>query len=225
MPSEYEIKMSKLGGIVEMIAHFSVAKLRVLYDLAEHLWGEGEEDWLYQLKKFLRKEQSWVGACAEKKTFLKCISGNESLVIDAVDGSKLLKDAKDTFAEIDPNFKNWGADASGWETPETPVRVYRMKKDATFAQMFGSLGYNVEKIYLCQDQILNFVRKYQAWLRTGGYATFFLFQSKENLFVAKVYFTSLHSLYDSLSVRIYQFGHIRIWRADKHRRVVIPQLA
>ena len=45
--------------------------------------------------------------------FLKLISGNESLVLDAADGKEILADAKDIFAYIDSDLRNYGADEKG----------------------------------------------------------------------------------------------------------------
>ncbi len=153
--------------------------------------------------------------------FLKLISGGEALIIDAVDGSETLADAKDTFAHIDPNFKNYGADEKGPATKEAPVRVYEMAKDATLAQMFGSLNSDVRKLRLSQAQIKNFVKKYRNWLRADGYETLFLFESNGQLFVARVYVRSD----GGLRVRVSCFGSSRDWYADDRFRVVVLQLA
>jgi len=210
-----------LGEVVRKIVDLSLETLKVIYDLAEKLSGEAGQEWLVQLKKFLRKENCWANVVKVKEAFLKLISGGKSLTIDAVDGSEVLADAKDMFpAGIDSDFKNWEADEPSQPTAETPVDVHEMKKDATFSQMFGELNFDVRRLCLTQHQIKNFVKKHRNWLRTEGYATFFLFESKSNFFVARVRF----HFDDGLHVYVRQFEDSRVWRAGGRRRVVVPQL-
>ncbi|MBU4375188.1 hypothetical protein KKH38_01655 [Patescibacteria group bacterium] len=152
--------------------------------------------------------------------FLRRIS-NEPLIIDAVDGLEILADATDMFAGIDSDFENWGADEPGQETGEVGAVVYEITKDGTFAQLFGSLSGDVQKLCFTQAQIKRFVKKYRSWLRVDGYGTFFLFQSKGEFFVASVHVRSG----GSLSVRVDRFDFTCVWRAGHRRRVVVPQLA
>lgn len=117
---------------------------------------------------------------------LKLISGDERIVIDTVDGLETLPNANDVFAYIDSDFVSWGADEQGPATKETPAAVYEIAKNATFAQMFESLGSDLNKLCFTQSQIKNFAKKHRNWLRTEGYGTFFLFKSKNSFFVAGV---------------------------------------
>lgn len=152
--------------------------------------------------------------------FLKLISGGESLILDAVDGTEILTNAKEMFAWIDSDFNDWGAHEPGKPTAETTVDVYEMAKDATFSQMFSELNVDVSKLCLTQHQIKNFVKKHQ-WLRTGGYGTFFLFKSNGVFFVARVYFSSD----DGLHVHVSRFESSDVWYAGCRHRLVIPRLA
>ena len=95
-----------------------------------------------------------------------------------------------------------------------------MVKDGTFKQLFGSLEGDVAKLCFTQTQIKNFVKKHRNWLRTDGYGTFFLFQSKEKFFVADV-----HVLSDGLHVYVYEFEDSFVWGAEDRHRLVVPQLA
>ncbi|MBU4142712.1 hypothetical protein KJ590_01785 [Patescibacteria group bacterium] len=208
-----------LGALIRKIVDLPLEMLNVIYDLSEKLSGEAGQEWLTELKKFLRKENCWTGVVAE--TILRLISGGKSLVLDSVDGTETLADAKDMFAYIDSDFKNYGADEPGQPTAETPVGVHEMIKDAAFSQMFGSLSSDVRKLCLTQHQIKNFVKKHRKWLRTEGYATFFLFESKGQFFVAGVRFHAVGSLH----VLVYRFGLAHVWRAEHRHRVVVPKLA
>ena len=211
-------KETMLGKILVKIAGFPLAMLRVLYDLVEKLAGEASQEWLAELKKFLRKEKCCTDVVAE--VFLKLISGDETIVLDAVDGKEVLANAKDIFAYIDSNFNNWGAEKPGQPTGKTPVKIYEMAKDANFSQMFGSLSADARKLCLTQAQIKGFVKKYRNWLRADGYATFFLFESNGQFFVADVDVCSV-----GLYVLVHEFEDGHVWNADYRHRVVVPQLA
>ncbi len=153
--------------------------------------------------------------------FLKLIPGAQPVVIEAVSGTEVLADATDTFAYIDSDFKGYGADAPGPATKDTPVFVYELTEDATFAQMFASLGTDLNKACLTQAQIKCFVRKHRNWLRTDGYGTFFLFKSKDQFFVADV---DVHSD-GTLGVGVYRLEYDYVWHAGLRHRVVALQLA
>ena len=155
----------------------------------------------------------------EGEKILKLIQN--SLMLDKLNGSEILADAKDVFAYIDSDFKNWKADEMGVATEETAVDVYEMTKDATYVQMFGSLSTDLNKLCLTQAQIKNFVVKHRQYLRMDGYATFFLFKSNNHFFVAYVYFNDA----DKLAVGVSRLGYGNVWRADFRLRFVVPQLA
>jgi hypothetical protein len=209
-----------LGALMRKIMDLPLEMLGTIYDLVEKLSGEAGQEWLTELKKFLRKENCWTGVV--KETILRLISGSESLVLDAVNGTEILANAEDVFTYIDSDFKNWGADEAGQATTETPAEVYEMEeKDATFSQIFGELSSDVKKLCFTQHQIKNFVKKYRNWLRTDGYATFFLFESKGRFFVARVAFLSD----GGLRVNVDRFELGLVWLARHRLRFVVPQLA
>lgn len=157
----------------------------------------------------------------KSKTILRLISEEEHLVIGATDGTEIIADATDTFPGwIDSDFRAYGADEASGPTVETPVAVYEMVKDATFAQMFGSLGADTQKLCLTQSQIIGFVKAHRDWLRTDGYATFFLVRSKGKFFVASVSFVDG----GRLGVYVRRFEGDRAWSAVYRHRLVVPQL-
>jgi len=166
------------------------------------------------------QRQVLMGKQIEKEMILRIISGSEELKLDAVDGNQTIYNSKGVFTSIDSDFKNYGANTTGSATKETNVDVYEMVKDATFAQMFGSLGNDLDKLCLTQHQILNFISKHKNWLRSDGYATFFLFKSGENFFVANVYFDDD----GSLGVDVFRFELDHVWDTKYRHRVVLPQL-
>ncbi|MFH1608977.1 MAG: hypothetical protein ABH951_03120 [Patescibacteria group bacterium] len=154
----------------------------------------------------------------KEESILKLISTGENLKLDACDGKKTIYDSKDVFAWKDDDFKNWKVNTTGPATAEISADIYEMAKDATFAEMFSSLG-DLHKLCLTQSQILNFIAKHKNWLRTEGYGTFFLFKANGNFFVASVNVNS-----DGLSVHVIRLEDDIVWNAEGRHRIVIPQL-
>jgi hypothetical protein len=76
-----------------------------------------------------------------------------------------------------------------------------------------------KKQILTQEQILYFIKNHEDKLRDDGYATFFLFESHGEFFVAYVYFYS----FGSLSVSVGRFESAFVWGAEYRRRLVVPQ--
>ncbi|MDI6820628.1 MAG: hypothetical protein QMD65_00410 [Patescibacteria group bacterium] len=207
-----------------------ISALMFLIDVLSRLFKEvkklgGTEDVFYSLKdesKIQEIARILVGK-AEKKIlqFLRLISAGESIILDSVDGSETLYDATDVFAYRDSDFKNYGANKKGLRTEATPVQVYEMVKDATFAQMFGSLSSDLNALCFTQSQIKNFAKKHRHWFKTDGCSMFFLFKSNNQFFVTYVY---VHS--DStLDVNVNRFENGNVWNAEFRYRLVVPQLA
>lgn len=193
----------------------------VLVDLLEKLVGDNWEEWLMEIKKFLRKEPCWVkGATRVGNSAIRLLSGNETITIASCDGTQTLAQARKTFPGwIDDDFKNWNLDKQGMATEETTVQVHEPVRNATFAQMFGSLGNDLDKLCLTQHQIKAFCEKYSNWLCTDNYTTFFLLKVEDQFFVARVNVSS-----DGLCVYVYRLEHGCVWRAGRHYRVMLPQL-
>lgn len=166
------------------------------------------------------QREALMGKQPEKVLYLKLLFGAETLMLDALDGKETLATAKEVFPSgIDGNFKNWGTNKPGIATKEQAVDVQELVKDGTFAQMFGSLGTDLDKLCLTQSQIKNFCKKHPQWLRQNGYATFFLFKVEDQFFVAKVLVNS-----GGLYVNVYRFEVGYVCHAVYSHRMVVPQL-
>mgnify|MGYP001612769123 FL=1 len=150
---------------------------------------------------------------------LRLISGGKSVKLDATDGKETLTKAKDVFVYVDPDFKNWGCDVKSEATPETEVAVYEMVKDGTFQQLFGGFGENLDRLCLSQAQIKAFARDQKNWLRSDGYATFFLFKVGSDFFVAYV---DVYAV--GLNVYVCRLSNDYVWHAESRHRIVVPQL-
>lgn len=167
------------------------------------------------------QREALMGKQPEKEAILKLISGAHEIAIETCDGTQTVAAAKETFKSgIDGDFKRWGTNKPGVSTERTVVEVHEMVKDATFAQMFGSVGTDLDKLCLTQHQIKLFCEVHKEWLRKDGYATFLLFKVEDQFFVAGVGVDS-----DGLGIHVYGFEHGRVWRAEVRHRMVVPQLA
>lgn len=151
--------------------------------------------------------------------YLNLISGGQELVIDRYQGTRIIANSNDVFDFIDPNFRNWRADEIDvTDTPATPVNVFELTKDGNLSDIFGSFSVDYNKLCLTQGQIIGFVEKYRAWLRTDGFGTFFLFKSHGKFFVASVGFFSDVTL----GVGVYGLEDDGVFDADCRRRFVVP---
>ncbi|MDA3815539.1 MAG: hypothetical protein PF549_04190 [Patescibacteria group bacterium] len=208
-------KKTMLGDLVKKIISFlPIEMLGVCNDLVDKLISKTGQGWFVELKKFLRREECWT----EKEVFLRFISDDEKLVIKACNGLEILLDAKDLFAYIDNNFRNFEANQPGQSTEKTSVVVYEAENSGTFTQLFGSLSGDLDKLCFTQAQIIGFVRSHRNWLRTDGHGTFFLFKSWDHFFIAIVRFDSD----DGLRVNIRRFGDDIFLFADYCSRFVVP---
>ncbi|MBI2096177.1 MAG: hypothetical protein HYT43_00905 [Candidatus Taylorbacteria bacterium] len=102
------------------------------------------------------------------------------------------------------------------ETPDTKTEVHEMVENATFAEMFNSLGRDLNTLVFTQDQVIEFCTSHRNKLRTEGHGTFFLLKEGDQCFVACVYF------YDDgrLKVSLFDFEYDIAWDADYRRRII-----
>ena len=142
-----------------------------------------------------------------------------SLTIAPTKGSVTIAEASAVFTGyLDPDFKNWGTNQPGLDTQATEVDVRELKKDGTYQQVFGSLGRKVRSLCLSQPQIVEFCQTHREHLRQDGYATFFLFEASDDLFVAYVGVDG-----GSLEARVFRFLDVNVWYAVNRRRLVVRQ--
>jgi len=158
------------------------------------------------------------------------VSGNSTLrlltidnkpVIKATDGKRYLANAKETFKYISATYQSKKLDLQGFipPTPDISTNVYELVDDATYAQIFGSLSNDLDKLCLTQDQIEEFCLTHPDQLRAEPYPTLFLFKANADFFVAIVV---VHSY--GLVIIIDKFGINERKNSDYRQRVVVPQL-
>ena len=132
---------------------------------------------------------------------LHLIPGAKNLIIGPTDGTETIAKSADIFTGyLDSNFQNYGTDVPSKATGDTAVAVHELVKNATFQQMFTG---DLDKLCLTQGQIIQFVKTQRKWLRTDGYATFFLFKVGNEFFVALV---SVRSG-GQLDAHVYRFSY------------------
>lgn len=115
------------------------------------------------------------------------ISGLDSdLEIESLDGTETLSEAHDVFSSIGNRFMEWETGKPSSSTGPTKPALYELKENATFLEMFESLGGN-ENLALTQAQIKRFCKKYARLLFKSGIDTIFLpFNLQGNYFIASV---------------------------------------
>jgi hypothetical protein len=182
------------------------------------LLGDDGDAWEAELRKFLAQRPCWVKKT--KNDYLKSISGGTEIIIGETDGMDTIARASDVFTcWIDSDFVNYGTNVKGQPTKETPVQVFEMIKNGTFAQIFGGFGENLDRLCLTQSQIIFFVKNHSKWLRTDGYVTFFLFKENGEFFVARVGWCG-----GGLKVFASRLSLDSVWRAGPRRCLVAPRL-
>jgi hypothetical protein len=150
----------------------------------------------------------------------RLLSGDENLVIEALDGSMYIVDAEDTFtSHIEGDFKAWALIGCNVATPETIVDVDEIVSDAILAQIFFGLTHDLEKIVMTQHQIIVFCRKYPHWLREEKFSTFFLTKVRREYLVIRVGISN-----SGPGASVIRFGDSKVLDGEARRRVVYPRL-
>lgn len=208
-----------------------ISSLVFLIDVLSKLFIEikalgGNEESFYTLKSAKKIKEIAKIIIGEIKTlfpgnnYLKLLCSEEGLVLDACDDTYVIEKADDTFTSVDSDFRNYGANEKGPKTEATHVGVYELQKDAMFTDFFNSVTKDLDSMCFTHSQIKQFVKKYKNWLRTDGYANFFLFKSNGKFFVANVHIDTDGGAWVGVS----RFESVRVWGASRRRRVFLPAL-
>ncbi len=215
--------MSKdmLGPVTRALVSVPQNRLGIFADLANKVADEERgDDWHSLISQTLRQGLPKGDQVVASTQYLHPISSGQTLTIAPCDGSETLAKATDLFTGwLDANFVNYGTDVSGVATPETPVEVFELIKNARFDQFFPSVSADLDKLYLTQHQTKRFVLDHQIWLHPQGRANFFLFKVGNEFFVANVRRSVV-----GLGVDVRRFSFDRVWRAGDRHRVVVSQL-
>jgi hypothetical protein len=149
--------------------------------------------------------------------FLSCVSAGQRITIAPTDGKRTIANAADVFTgHLSRDFQNWDTSVSSRATSATDVVVYEMTNNASFPQMFS----NPVKMWLTQDQIIEFVENHRSWLGTNGCGAFFLFLTNGRFFVASVYLLSS----GRPGANVYLFDDDCLWDSRQGNRIVFPSI-
>lgn len=150
------------------------------------------------------------------------LSASEGLILSETDGRITLANADHVFDHncTNPNLETWNTNVTSMGKGAIAVSVYELQQNATFVQMFTALSSELDLLVLTQDQIITFCQEHKDWLRNDGYYTFFLFNVRNELFVAGISYSSK----DSLTLHVHRFEDEMEWSSYYRPRVITPKL-
>ncbi len=221
MPRPKSLYVSAFDKITESLKALTSRVLRLVEDRADEGWDNVRTNKDGLADRIAELIAVSVNANDEPAPhpMLHRLYDDEKIMIGATNGQETMARAKNVFTGyLDPDFKNWGTDAAGRPTQQTGVAVYELRQNATFNQMFRSLG-DPNTLIWEQSQIIKFCQEYRNRLRQEGYATFFLFKFSDEFFVARVNVDA-----GKLEAPVHRFDGGHVWSADGRLQVVVPQL-
>jgi hypothetical protein len=206
-------KFDKVGWDAERVTALGQANVRVYRAIEELLDGKTIQE---AVKAAASMEINKTGA---DTTHLRYLS---STTLAATSGQVTLAQSTEVFTgHLDSDFKNWGTDKAGLDTPEgAPADIYEMKAEGNYKSLFGSISANPHDLCWQQGQIVEFCRTHRDFLCQDGYATFFLFEVDGELFVASVRVRA-----GGLECSVIRFGSDRVWNAKYRHRLMARQQA
>lgn len=185
-------------------------------------WIDDPQRLAIELPEFLKNfpQADTAETQREVQQIFRRLYEDETITLAPCDGYRFIGEQKKTFAAgIEVDVVRWNLNNPSAPTDATKIAIHEMIKDATFAQMFHSLGSDLDKLCLTQHQIVEFCEKHPDKLLQDDCTTFFLFKRNADFFVAGV---GVHSI--GLRVYVYRFDRGDVWLTDYARRVVTPQL-
>ena len=140
-----------LGLVVKKLVELSLNILGIIYDLLEKLTGEAGQEWLAELKKFLRKEKCWtdtllefIGTVIVPATTEKFIV-RDHFIVDTSEKAKVKISGLGTkFRE---NFLGKIEEPIG-RTKLHCNKLRRSSDDELILAELTELGKNIEPVYL-----------------------------------------------------------------------------
>lgn len=151
----------------------------------------------------------------KEKTVLRKLFPDETIVLEATDGTKTIASSKAIFKKwLDPHFTDMNVLQA--PTGETALEIYEMTEDADFRKMFKSLSNDLSRLYLTQHQIADYCLIHKDRL-DSDWATFFLFKEEGEEFVAFV-----SSFLDGVRIHLLRLDFRFVWFGSGRHRLVVP---
>lgn len=181
------------------------------------------------IKLFVEAAENRKLSYPKPRGILHLISGDSTLIIEALDGSRLICQSKKTFKSfIDVHFVNWGINKPGVATPRTPVQVREIVGDGTFIDIFRALPGTWNQKWISQAQVIYFCSFLSGWLQNKQ-ATRFLIKKDENKPIDEAnpgdnsVVVSVVVNSGGLHVDVNCLEYNFVWAGVSRRRVVSPQ--
>jgi hypothetical protein len=143
------------------------------------------------------------------------------------DGTETIWEASEVFTGFrDPDLLDWNLNIPGKATPAMSITGMEIIEDGTMAEIFGSIGDDLNKLRLSQAQIKLFAKHHYSKFDPDRWATFLLFtradepvnEDQSNLFIASVGIRDLKLI---VVVRRYSSDHVL--EARGRPSIVVPQ--
>lgn len=200
---------------------------------AAHDWTLGDLNALVKRIELPRVEQILTGEVSfsfKKPRILRLISGDEVLVLKALDGSRLIYKATKTFKSIDPDFVGFGINKPGIATLPTLIQIHEIISGGTFINIFRCLPGTWNQKWVSQDQVIEFCETLSKWLGQGEKNTLFLVKKDENKPIDdnhpedNLAVVGVCVLFDSLNVSVFHFRNNHYWHRELRYNVVSREI-
>ncbi len=163
-----------LGMLVRRVVDLPIGMLGVICDLVEKLAGEAGQQWLAELKKFLRKEKCWTGSVAD--ALLEFVG----TVVVVNTG----EDARVRISYLGDNFKEKFLDKIEDGIGEVTLRFQMLKKWSRSIPIINELG-GEEVAESTLSEMFGLIEMQpngeEGALLTNGYANIFFIRDSESV--------------------------------------------
>lgn len=146
---------------------------------------------------------------------LQLLSKGEIILIGSTSGTETIASAKEVFHGINMSFDKL-RNICDIPTKETPADVYQVMEDSTYIQIFNDIASDQSKLFLTQNQVIEFCKEYSSWFNGWMYIPFKAGNQQKMAYARK------HR--DEITIHESDF-HLKVkieaWRKS---RIVIPQI-
>lgn len=146
---------------------------------------------------------------------LKCISGDSEMYLDPIDGVVNIKSVAP--GTNDPDFDRYSTMGCPY-TNGTFVCVSEVIVDVKLRTLLSKTGRDLDSLSFTEAQIVQFLNKYDSWIKDDGYDILFVLKVSEVVGVVGVY----KSGDLKTTAVLYTINYDRVFRAAHGVRLVCP---
>jgi len=153
-----------------------------------------------------------------KKRYIPTVLRFENaIVIEGSNGNRNISDLPG--ANVHSDFAKYNLNNGlGQTTGQTPVLICRIVKEEKPHKIFTALTYNLNKLVLTQNQIVDLVENYPDQIFPSEFCTLFLIKGANKFYVISAYkYSKLHFFAEEITSK--NIGSIFL-----HRYVAFPEL-